>query len=406
MGLLLDTSTRDALHAGVSQNKPAFEGDAVELLDQLVRLAVNQRASDIHLEPKHDRLQVRIRVDGAMLETQAIAMTTGAQIISRIKVLGRMDIAERRLPQDGQLALWIDGERVHLRASTFPSSQGEKVVLRILSGGSLLAFNRLGLGVEEQARIREIVSRPQGFVVTSGPTGSGKTSTLYGFLDVIDTTQVNVVTLEDPIEAELDGITQGQVNVRSGFTFASGLRSILRQDPDVILVGEIRDSETAGIAMQAALTGHLVMSTLHTSDTVETVVRLVDLGVESWIVANALSVVLAQRLVRMVCANCVQMVKLETELRDGDDLLMAAGTPIARPVGCPSCMRTGYRGRTGIFEVLELDDELRELVKAKAAARAYREIFAKRRIRSLRRAGFEKVAAGITTEAEVMRVTT
>jgi general secretion pathway protein E len=388
-----------------STDRQPFEGDAVKLLDQLVRVAAKDRASDIHLEPKHDRVQVRLRVDGAMIEAQPIAPATGAQVISRVKVLARMDIAERRLPQDGQLALWIDGARLHLRASTFPSSQGEKVVLRILAGGKLHSFQKLGLGPEEQARIQEIVSRPQGFLVTSGPTGSGKTSTLYGFLEIIDTSEVNVVTLEDPIEAELDGITQGQVNTRTGFTFASGLRSILRQDPDVILVGEIRDAETAAIAMQAALTGHLVMSTLHTSDTVETVVRLVDLGVEPWIVANAVSAVLAQRLVRVVCPHCVETVKLESELWDGDELLLATGSPVARPRGCAACMRTGYRGRTGIFEVLELDDELRELVKAKAAARAYREIFTKRRIRSLRRAGFEKVAAGITTVDEVKRVT-
>jgi len=322
-----------------------------------------------------------------------------------VKVLSRMDIAERRVPQDGQMSLQIGDMLVHLRASTFPSSQGEKVVLRILSGAQLHAFQRLGLDAAEQSRLRELVNRPQGFIVTSGPTGSGKTSTLYAFLEVIDTQEVNVVTLEDPIEAELDGITQGQVNVRSGFTFATGLRSILRQDPDVILVGEIRDSETAAIALQASLTGHLVMSTLHTSDSVETVVRLVDLGVEPWIVANALSVVLAQRLVRVVCTTCAEHVKLEMELRDGEDVILAPGAMIAKPKGCRSCLGTGYRGRIGIFEVLELDDELRELVKAKAAARAYREIFAQRKIRSLRRAGLEKVAAGVTTVEEVLRVT-
>jgi len=382
-----------------------LEGEAPALLDKLIRAAVIERASDVHLEPKNDRVQVRMRVDGAMIVSQALAPSTGAQMIARVKVLSRMDIAERRVPQDGQMSLQIGDMLVHLRASTFPSSQGEKVVLRILSGAQLHAFQRLGLDAAEQSRLRELVNRPQGFIVTSGPTGSGKTSTLYAFLEVIDTQEVNVVTLEDPIEAELDGITQGQVNVRSGFTFATGLRSILRQDPDVILVGEIRDSETAAIALQASLTGHLVMSTLHTSDSVETVVRLVDLGVEPWIVANALSVVLAQRLVRVVCTTCAEHVKLEMELRDGEDVILAPGAMIAKPKGCRSCLGTGYRGRIGIFEVLELDDELRELVKAKAAARAYREIFAQRKIRSLRRAGLEKVAAGVTTVEEVLRVT-
>jgi len=381
------------------------EGDAVKLLDQIVRLAVSHRASDIHLEPKHDRLQVRVRVDGALVEVQGIESAAGAQVVSRVKVLAKMDIAERRLPQDGQIAVELGTSRVSMRASTFPSAQGEKVVLRILSGAQLHPFANLGLDPKDQQLLRDIIQRPQGFLVTSGPTGSGKTSTLYAFLELIDTSDVNVVTLEDPIEVELYGITQGQVNTRTGFTFAAGLRSILRQDPDVILVGEMRDSETAAIAMQAALTGHFVLSTLNTSDTVETVARLVDLGVEPWIVANALSAVIVQRLVRVVCHHCIKMVPLESELWDGDDLLLPQGSMVARPQGCPQCMRTGYRGRTGIFEVLELDDELRDLVKAKASTRAYREIFTRRKIRSLRRAGFEKVQSGLTTVDEVKRVT-
>jgi general secretion pathway protein E/type IV pilus assembly protein PilB len=243
--------------------------------------------------------------------------------------------------------------------------------------------------------MRDVLGRPQGFVVTSGPTGAGKTSTLYALMQLIDPRHVNVVTLEDPIEVELYGLTQGQVNVRQGFTFASGLRAILRQDPDVILVGEMRDSETAGIAMQAALTGHLVLSTLHTSDTVETIVRLVDLGVEPWIVANALSAVLAQRLVRVMCPHCKRPSKLERDLWDGDDLLLPSGSDVVVPKGC----------ETGIFEVVELDDDLRELVKAKAPARAYREIYVRRKIPSLRRAGFLKIQAGVTTVDEVLRVT-
>ena len=241
--------------------------------------------------------------------------------------------------------------------------------------------------------------------MTSGPTGAGKTSTLYALMQLIDPKAVNVVTLEDPVEVEIYGLTQGQVNVRAGFTFASGLRSILRQDPDVILVGEMRDSETAGIAMQAALTGHLVLSTLHTSDTVETIVRLVDLGVEPWIVANALSAVLAQRLVRVACPFCKRSAKLERDFWDNDDLLLPAGSEIVRPAGCEKCMRTGYRGRTGIFEVIELDDEIRDLVKAKAPARAYREIYIRRRLPSIRRAGMQKIIAGVTTVDEVLRVT-
>jgi type II secretory ATPase GspE/PulE/Tfp pilus assembly ATPase PilB-like protein len=381
-------------------------GDAVVLVNELVRLAVAQRASDIHLEPKHDLMQVRLRVDGALVDVQPIALAVAPNVVSRVKVLAKMDISERRLPQDGQIALDFEGgKRVHLRASTFPASQGEKLVLRILSGQQLTAFEQLGIEPDGQSTLRDVVSRPQGFVVTSGPTGAGKTSTLYALLQLIDPRDVNVVTLEDPIEVEVYGVTQGQVNVRTGFTFATGLRAILRQDPDVILVGEMRDSETAGIAMQAALTGHLVLSTLHTSDTVETIVRLVDLGVEPWIVANALSAVLAQRLVRVMCPHCKRPAKLERDLWDGDQVLLTAGSEIIRTAGCDRCMRTGYRGRTGIFEVVEFDEDLRELVKAKAPARAYREIYERRKIPSLRWAGMLKVRAGITTVDEVLRVT-
>jgi general secretion pathway protein E/type IV pilus assembly protein PilB len=381
-------------------------GEAVALVNELVRLAVAQRASDIHLEPKHDLMQVRFRVDGALVDVQPIAQTIAPNVISRVKVLAKMDIAERRMPQDGQIAIELDGgKRVHLRASTFPACQGETVVLRILSSAQLLAFEQLGFDDVAQAKLRDVVSRPQGFIVTSGPTGAGKTSTLYALLQLIDPRAVNVVTLEDPIELELYGVTQGQVNTRSGFTFATGLRAILRQDPDVILVGEMRDAETAGIAMQAALTGHLVLSTLHTSDTVETIVRLVDLGVEAWIVANALSAVLAQRLVRLVCPHCRRPAKLERDFWDGDELLLPAGSDVVRPKGCDKCMRTGYRGRTGIFEVVELDDDLRDLVKAMAPARAYREVYDRRKIPSLRRAGLKKIQAGLTTLEEVLRVT-
>jgi general secretion pathway protein E len=395
-------------------------GDAITLVNELVRLAVAQRASDIHLEPKQDMMHVRMRVDGALVDVQPIALAVASQVVSRVKVLAKMDIAERRMPQDGQIALELDGApiaipsaadragkgpRVHLRASTFPSSQGEKVVLRILSSQQLIPFAGLGLEDHAQSTLRDVLRRPQGFVVTSGPTGAGKTSTLYALMQLIDPHEVNVVTLEDPIEVELQGLTQGQVNVRAGFTFATGLRAILRQDPDVILVGEMRDAETAGIAMQAALTGHLVLSTLHTSDTVETIVRLVDLGVEPWIVANALSAVLAQRLVRVACPHCKRRGKLERDLWDGDDLLLPSGSEILRTEGCDRCMRTGYRGRTGIFEVVEFDDDLRDLVKAKAPARAYREIYLRRRIPSLRRAGMAKIQAGVTTVDEVLRVT-
>jgi len=382
-----------------------LEQGAVVVLDEIVRRAVRAHASDIHLEPKRDRMNVRFRVDGEMVEEQSIPLEISPEVTSRIKVLARMDIAERRMPQDGQLTLTPEGNTVHLRASSFPASLGEKIVLRILSGQALIAFEKLGLDAATQATVRELVQRPQGFLVTSGPTGAGKTSTLYSFMRLIDTRRTNVVTLEDPIEVELPQITQGQTNLKAGFTFATGLRAILRQDPDVIMVGEIRDSETAGIALQAALTGHLVLSTLHTSDAVETAVRLVDLGVEPWIVANALTGILAQRLVRLVCKNCQELVSLEVDLLDDDEVVLAKGTKVARPKGCGECLRTGYRGRTGIFEVLMVDDDMRELIKHKASPREYRAMLKKHGVDTLRRIGLQKVKEGLTSVDEVLRVT-
>ncbi len=383
------------------------KGDAVQILDEIVRRAASQSASDIHLEPKREKMQVRFRVDGTMVEQRAIETETSLQVVSRIKVLARIDISERRMPQDGQFTLDLDSQsRIHMRASTFPCSQGEKVVLRLLRGSTRIDFADLGMGPQTQKRVREIVTRPQGFILTSGPTGSGKTSTLYSFLQLMDTKSRNVVTLEDPIEVELGSITQGQIHPRAGFTFALGLRAILRQDPNVILVGEIRDAETAGIALQAALTGHLVMSTLHTSDVVESVVRLVDLGVEPWIVANALSVVLAQRLVRVVCPECKRSARLEADFLDGEEVLLPAGSEIVRPEGCRACHHTGYRGRTGIFQMLELDDEIRELIKTKSASASYRDVLRRRGIPSVRRVGFARAMAGVTTIDEVARVST
>jgi general secretion pathway protein E len=381
-------------------------GDAVAVLDEMVRRAMAANASDIHLEPKRDRLQVRFRIDGTMVEQRHVETDLGLQLISRVKVLSRIDISERRLPQDGQFTLDWEASRIHLRAATFPCSQGEKVVLRILRGSQRIEFADLGMGPMTMRRVSELVTRPQGFIVTSGPTGAGKTSTLYAFLELIDTRRTNVVTLEDPIEVELGAITQGQINPRAGFTFDVGLRAILRQDPNVILVGEIRDAETAGIALQAALTGHLVLSTLHTSDVVESIVRLVDLGVEPWIIANALSAALAQRLVRIVCPECKETVKLEADFWDGDELLLPSGSDIIRPRGCAACHQTGYRGRTGIFQMLEIDDEIRELIKTKATAPAYREVLRRRGTPSVRRVGFARAMAGVTTIDEVARVST
>lgn len=386
---------------------PDTDTDAVQVLDHLVRRAFVAGASDIHVEPKRDALRVRFRIDGVMVPQGALPADLGPPLTSRVKVLARMDMTERRLPQDGQFTLDVGGPSpIHLRASTFPAIHGESLVLRLLLSHKLIQLTELGMFEEDLDTMRQLADRPSGLILVCGPTGSGKTSTLYSLLQIVDTNELSVVTLEDPIEIELDTITQGQTNVRQGFTFAAGLRAILRQDPDVILVGEMRDQETAQIALQASLTGHLVLSTLHTADVVETVARLVDLGAEAWIVANALLGLVAQRLVRVLCKECAETYPLKADITgDDDQVLLAEGTPIKRSKGCERCHQTGYRGRTGIFEVLEVDDDMREAVKNRAGKRAYRDIVRAGGLIPLREAGLRKVKEGVTSLDEVLRVT-
>ncbi|WP_437751116.1 GspE/PulE family protein [Sorangium sp. So ce1389] len=381
--------------------------DAVKVLDHLVRRAVSMGASDIHVEPKRDSIRVRYRVDGVMVAQGQIPINIGPSLASRVKVLARMDMTERRLPQDGQFSLELHGHPlIHLRASTFPAIHGETVVLRVLLSHQLIALEKLGLPEGDVPRVERLADRPSGLIVVCGPTGSGKTSTLYSLLKVMKTGELSIVTLEDPIEVEFADITQGQTNPRQGFTFATGLRAILRQDPDVIMVGEMRDPETAQIALQASLTGHLVLSTLHTSDAVDTVARLVDLGAESWIVANALLAVIAQRLVRKLCDECAETYEVESDVTGEEDkVLIEKGTELKRAVGCQTCHLTGYRGRIGLFEVLELDDDLRDLVKARAGKRAYRDAARKVGLVPLREAGLTRVKEGVTSLDEVLRVT-
>ena len=278
--------------------------------------------------------------------------------------------------------------------------------MRVLLGHQLIPMTKLGMSDGDIEAANRLASRPSGLIIVCGPTGSGKTSTLYSMLQVMNTAERSVVTLEDPIEVEFPEITQGQTNVRQGFTFAAGLRAILRQDPDVILVGEMRDAETAQIALQASLTGHLVLTTLHTSDAVETVTRLVDLGVESWIVANSLLAVFAQRLVRVLCQHCSTRYPLPNDITDSDDrVILAQGTMLSRAGACDKCHMTGYRGRSGVFEVLEIDDDLRELIKARSAKRAYHEASKAAGLMPLREAGLLQAQRGITTLEEVLRVT-
>lgn len=381
--------------------------DAVQVLDHMVRRAAAMGASDIHIEPKRNGLKVRFRIDGVMVNQAVLPMEIGSPLTNRVKVLSRMDLTERRLPQDGQLSLdMAGGQIIHLRVSTFPAMHGENVVLRLMLPHQLITIERLGMEPADVMRIKRLSKRPAGLILVAGPTGSGKTSTLYAILRIIDTQELSVVTLEDPIEVELPEVTQGQTNNKQNFTFAAGLRAILRQDPDVILVGEMRDPETAHIALQASLTGHLVLSTLHTADAADTMTRLVDLGVESWIMANVLLAVIAQRLVRRICEHCVESYVLKESVVDEvGHVLVPSGTTLKRGVGCVRCHQTGYSGRTGIFEVLELDDDIREVLKTRASKRELSELAVKRGLVPLRVAGLKRVLAGVTTLEEVMRAT-
>ncbi len=380
------------------------ESDIVQLLDELIHTAALAGASDIHVEPQRDRLRVRLRVDGVMAAQPSLSPNLGAPMISRAKVLGRMDIAEKRLPQDGTFSLEIAGRRISLRASTFPCAYGEKLVLRLLQGMESLPLEKIGMGSRQIESVRRLAKQNGGLVLVTGPTGSGKTSTLYAMLREVDTQSLNVVTLEDPIEVQLQEITQGQVHNKAGFTFARGLRAILRQDPDVILVGEMRDLETTSIAFQASLTGHLVLSTLHTNSALETITRLIDIGLEPYIVAHAIVGIISQRLVRKLCSSCA------VSYDDLSTLLPEVGFPIPQapylqPQGCKRCLKTGYRGRMGLYEIIEIDDRLRNLIKLKAGASEFKSLLREMGIPTLRRVGMHHAITGITSPDEVLRVT-
>ncbi len=381
------------------------EKSVVSLVDQLLGAAIAQGVSDVHLEPMSDKLRVRFRVDGVLHDQKPIDVALMHQVISRIKVLGSMNIAQKRVPQDGTFALMVKDEPIDLRVSTFPSVFGEKMVVRILDRNSqMLALDQLGFSSAMLAQFKELLERPNGFLLVTGPTGSGKTTSLYAALNALHTADKNIVTLEDPIEYHLDGITQGQINPQAGFTFEHGIRSVLRQDPDILLVGEIRDKQTAKIAIEAALTGHLVLSTLHTNDAASAIMRLMDMGVEPYLINAAVTGVLAQRLVRKICPSC-KIVYAPSELeRVQLQKLNIDTNKLYRGHGCESCNNLGYKGRMGIFELLTVTQPLRTLIVQQPLFDAIQEQTLVDGLCTLATDGGQKVKDGIISLDELARV--
>ncbi len=383
------------------------EGPISQLVNLIISEAIKDRCSDIHIEPEERALRIRYRIDGILRETSSLGHRFIAPVISRIKIMSKMDIAEKRYPQDGRFKFVVDNKVIDSRVSTFPTIYGENVVMRILDQSSIIIrLEDLGFLPRDMEKVRYLIQKPYGFILVTGPTGSGKTTTLYAILNTINSPEKHIVTLEDPVEYRLDLIRQCQINVKAGLTFAVGLRSILRQDPDGIMVGEIRDFETAEIAVQSALTGHLVLSTLHTNDAPSSLVRLTDMGVDPFLISSSVEGVLAQRLVRVICPRCK-----EPYPASGEDLVDLRLPPnqavvLQRGKGCSFCKGSGYKGRLGIFEILIVDTELKEMILRKATQREI-ENYArqKQQMKSLREDGISKVLAGITTVAELNRVT-
>ncbi|MCM8765739.1 MAG: type II secretion system ATPase GspE [Candidatus Omnitrophica bacterium] len=381
------------------------ETPVIKLVNLLITRAVKDRASDIHIEPEEDLLRIRYRIDGILYEVYKLPKYLLGLITSRIKVLANLDIAERRKPQDGRIRLNIENREIDIRTSTFPTIHGENVVLRILDKSNLLLdLNELGFSQQDLSRFNSLIHRPNGIILVTGPTGSGKTTTLYAALSAINSLETNIITLEDPVEYELPLIRQTQINPKAGLTFATGLRSILRQDPDIIMVGEIRDVETAEIAIQAALTGHLVFSTLHTNDAPGALTRLIDMGIEPFLISSSVIGVLAQRLVRKICADC------KTEYIPSPELISVLGikeTEIKfyKGKGCPNCKQTGYSGRIGIFELLVVNEEIRKLIVSKASADIIKQKAIALGMSTLKEDGLNKVKQGITTLEEIFRLT-
>ncbi|MCH6266689.1 GspE/PulE family protein [Neobacillus citreus] len=390
---------------GQSDNITDLDSPIVRLVNQILSNAVIQRASDIHIDPQETKVIVRYRIDGVLKVERVLPKNMQSVLIARIKIISNLDITEHRIPQDGRIKLNLDFHPVDLRVSTLPTVYGEKIVMRLLDMGSTLNdLNKLGFNALNLKRFNEMIEKPTGIVLITGPTGSGKSSTLYAALNKLNSDEVNIITVEDPVEYQLEGINQVQVNQNVGMTFAAGLRSILRQDPNIIMVGEIRDTETVEVAIRASLTGHLVLSTLHTNDSIGTVTRLLDMGVEPFLLAASLTGIVSQRLVRKVCRDCAEVQeasKREVEIFAKRGMKI---DKITRGKGCPSCNMTGYKGRIAIHEVLVINDEMRRVMMNGESFQKMKDIAIKNKTIFLIDDGLLKVKQGLSTTEEVLRV--
>jgi type IV pilus assembly protein PilB len=385
--------------------KAASEAPIIKLTNSIIEKAVEENASDIHVEPEKDSVRIRYRIDGVLTEIDTLEKKYLSAVVTRIKVMGGMDIGQRRLPQDGKARFDYQDREIDLRISTYPVIYGEKVVLRILDTHNVItSLESLGLNEYTLERYRRISSGSNGIILVTGPTGSGKTTTLYSTLNEIISEKLNITTIEDPIEYEMPGINQGQVNRKAGVTFASALRSIVRQDPDIILVGEIRDLETAELAIRAALTGHLVFSTLHTNTAAGAISRLLDMGIEPFLLASSVRGVLGQRLVRKICQNCATDYAPPEHQREALDLDTGEQVEFRRGEGCSKCRKLGYSGRTGIYEIMAVDNTIREMILDRASDDMIQEAAVEEGMITMRRDGVRKIADGITTCSEVLRV--
>jgi type IV pilus assembly protein PilB len=406
---LAELAAEEALDEDTSAlESAAEEAPVIKLMNTVISRAVSDRASDIHIEPGERSLRVRFRIDGVLQDVMTSPRSISRAVVSRVKIMSELDIAERRMPQDGRMSLRVSGNAIDVRVATLPSLYGEKVVLRILDKSQGIApLPDLGFLDYNLARYRDAYTRPHGAILVTGPTGSGKTTTLYSTLSELNQPAVNVITVEDPIEYRLPGITQVQTNRKVGLTFATALKSILRSDPDVVLIGEIRDAETAKIATEAALTGHLVLSTLHTNDAPSSLGRLSDMGVEPFLVASSVRAVVAQRLSRMLCDRCKEVVEPDSRTLEGlgwQEVIPAGAVDFYGPVGCAACARTGYRGRISLNEVMIVDDDIRKLIVDRASTAEVRKAAMDDGMQTLVHDGLAKVAMGLTSLEEVLRV--